>query len=97
MRDHVLSSIPYPVRILVGMLIYRQTTQNLHRQGTNRYTADEIRGFRQEIWENINELLIAARKTPAPEEPFWILGGARPTEADGTLFGFVTSILVCTA
>ncbi|KLU88053.1 hypothetical protein MAPG_07040 [Magnaporthiopsis poae ATCC 64411] len=30
-------------------------------------------------------------------DPFWLLGGSGPTEADATLFGFVASSLVCAA
>lgn len=28
-------------------------------------------------------------------KPFWVLGGDDPTEADATVFGFVSSVLVC--
>ncbi|KAI9736968.1 MAG: hypothetical protein M1834_000557 [Cirrosporium novae-zelandiae] len=105
MRDHILSALPYPIRIIVGLLIYRTTTKTLHGQGTSRYTADEIRSFRREIWENINALLISSRASKVGsdyddngnEKPFWILQGVHPTEADATLFGFIVSVLVCTA
>lgn len=56
MRDHALWSIPYPVRVLVGMLVYRNITATLHGQGTGRFTADEIAAFRFEIWEGLNAL-----------------------------------------
>ena len=100
MRDHILQALPYPMRVVVGLLIYRKTMQTLNGQGTSRYTPDEIRAFRQEIWEAINELLIASRTTikgGPNDNPFWVLGGEGPTESDATLFGFIMSILVCTA
>lgn len=98
MRDHVLSSIPYPIRVVVGFMISRNTMQMLNGQGTGRYSSDEIRAFRQEIWDNINELLISSRTTAVDDaKPFWVLGGDNPTEADCTLFGFIVSVLLCTA
>lgn len=33
--------------------------------------------------------------TAAP--PFWFLGGDAPTEIDTTLFGFIVSVVLCTA
>ncbi|KAL2824163.1 hypothetical protein BDW59DRAFT_89041 [Aspergillus cavernicola] len=104
MRDHVLSAIPYPIRILVGNIAYRGTVRTLHGQGTGRYTADEIRLFRREVWEAVNDLLVAskAKRSTTPsssdrERPFWILGGEEPTEADTTVYGFVVSSLICDA
>lgn len=100
MREYILSALYYPIRVVVGLLIYRKTTQTLHGQGTGRYTAGEIKSFRQEIWEGINALLICARTMAtddANNKPFWVLGGEGPTEADATLFGFITSVLICTA
>ncbi|KAF2809469.1 uncharacterized protein BDZ99DRAFT_463263 [Mytilinidion resinicola] len=99
MRDHVLSALPYPIRVLVGLLAYRKTVQTLYGQGTGRYSADEIRAFRLEIWENINVLLAASKaaSTVDNHSPFWILGGESPSEADAVVFGFVVSVLVCTA
>ncbi|OJJ50754.1 hypothetical protein ASPZODRAFT_55456 [Penicilliopsis zonata CBS 506.65] len=99
MRDHILSSLPYPVRVVVGLLIYRNTIQTLHGQGSGRHSADEIREFRHEIWTAISDLLVASRsaKPRDPTQPFWILGGEQPTEADATVFAFVVSVLICTA
>jgi hypothetical protein len=102
MREHVLSALPYPMRVVIGFLIYRTTTQTLHGQGTSRYTPDEIQSFRREIWEGINDLLVSARASSTAiayprNSPFWILGGEHPTEADATLFAFITSVLVSTA
>ena len=74
--------------------------QTLNGQGTSRYTPNEIRAFRQEIWEAINELLMASRtaaKGGPNDDPFWVLAGESPTESDATLFGFIVSVLVCTA
>ncbi|RDL30130.1 Uncharacterized protein BP5553_10408 [Venustampulla echinocandica] len=97
MRDHILSALPHPMRVLVGLIIYRNTTKTLHGQGTSRYTADEIRAFRREIWEGINDLLKSSRAKASSDTPFWVLQEKHPSEADTTLFGFIVSVLVCKA
>lgn len=70
----------------------------LQSQGTGRYTADEIRLFRREIWDSVNELLESSLRQAGQnvhwDEPFWCLGGAGPTEADMVLYGFIVSVLV---
>lgn len=100
MREHALSTLPYPLRVVIGFLIYRNTTKYLHGQGTSRYTPDEIRSFRHEIWEAISDLLMSAKAAAnlgVRRSPFWALGGDHPTEADATLFAFIVSVLICTA
>ncbi|KAI0469116.1 hypothetical protein F4859DRAFT_516466 [Xylaria cf. heliscus] len=99
MRDHVLWPIPWPIRVFVGSMIYRSTVATLHGQGTGRFTAEEIALFRHEIWESCADLLLESKtKTrPATGEPFWVLGGPEPTEADATLFGFIVSTVLATA
>ncbi|KAB2575013.1 hypothetical protein DBV05_g6343 [Lasiodiplodia theobromae] len=101
MRDHVLGTLQYPVRVVVGMLIYRGIKSTLHGQGTGRFTAEEIAAFRRQIWESFDDLLREAKRKQGGatdrEKPFWIMGGDHPTEADMVLFGFVVSVLMCTA
>ena len=97
MRDHILATLPWPMRVLVGNLIYRGVVRTLDGQGTGRYTAEEIGAFRGEVWESINVLLESSEARIASDRPFWILGGEEPTEVDATLFGFITSVLVYTA
>ncbi|KAI0907080.1 hypothetical protein F4823DRAFT_604285 [Ustulina deusta] len=102
MREHVLWALPWPVRVFVGWMIYRNTVAMLHAQGTGRFGADEIGAFRREIWASFADLLLESQtKTRAAAaddgEPFWVLGGPEPTEADATLFGFVVSTLLSTA
>lgn len=100
MRPHILSAIAYPLQVVVGHLIYTNTAKTLHGQGTGRYSDEEIAAFRLEIWENIDQLLESA-KTKAEnrlrDKPFWVLGGSKPSEADMTLFAFISSVLICTA
>lgn len=97
-RDKALWSTPFLVRLVVGLLIYRKTLQTLHGQGTGRYTSEEVAAFRHEIWQVINDQLKSSstesKSDHDSKEPFWILGGARPTEADATLYGFIISVLV---
>ncbi|ORY61542.1 uncharacterized protein BCR38DRAFT_495142 [Pseudomassariella vexata] len=100
MRDHSLWQLPYPVRVVVGIMVHRNIVATLHGQGTGRYTADEIATFRLEIWKGVNDLLVASRaksSTEDPDKPFWVFGGQGPTEADASLFGFIVSVLLCTA
>ncbi|KAF5874214.1 putative failed axon connections [Botrytis fragariae] len=101
-RDKVLGSVPYPMRVLVGILAYRQMKATLYGQGTGRFTSEEIMVFRKEIWQSLDGLLETSRKptldvAPAKKDPFWCLGGEQPTEADASLFGFIISILVSTS
>jgi hypothetical protein len=66
--------------------------------GILKFSADEIGNFRREIWETANSQLTAARAQSRDRQgPFWLYGGAAPTEADAVLFGFIVSGLVCTA
>ena len=91
--------MPHPVQIVVGLIAYAKMATTLYWQGTARYTYDEISAFRLEIWESVNAFLVASqskvkRDLNAPDQPFWVLGRDEPTEADATLFGFITSALV---
>lgn len=108
MRDHALSSIPWPMRVLVGQLVYRNHKAMLYGQGTLRLSDDEVRASKREIWDSINGVLVASRSsqrasaspegsTTSTARPFWFLGGDGPTEIDTTLFGFIVSVLLSTA
>ncbi|KAF2972585.1 hypothetical protein GQX73_g925 [Xylaria multiplex] len=101
MRDHVLWPVPWPIRVFIGSMIYRNTIATLHGQGTGRFSAEEIGLFRREIWESFADLVLESRtkalSTKGGEEPFWVMGGPEPTEVDATLFGFVVSTLLSTA
>ena len=101
MRSRVLSALPYPIQIVVGLLAYRNQSQTLYGQGTGRLSVDEIDSFRLQIWENVNALLTASKEKIAKRgvrgEMFWVLGNSGPSEADMVLFGFIASALVCAA
>lgn len=100
MRDHVMWNIPYPVRVVVGLLAHRKHSAMLHSQGILRFTDGEINLFKHEIWGTIAGLLQASKegaKLQNADDPFWALGGEQPTEADATLFGFIISVLISTA
>jgi hypothetical protein len=96
-RDRSLAAIPWLIRIVVGFFIRRTVGQALHGQGAGRFTDDEVDVFNEEIWENVNALLLEAKKAATTEDPFWALGGVEPTEADATLYGFIAGTLVCEA
>jgi len=98
MRDAVLGFMPYPVRVLVGLLAYRKVASTLQGQGTLRYTGEEMAALRLEVWEGVNAMLVESRSkalAAGREGPFWVLGGETPTEADPTVFGFVAAALGC--
>jgi hypothetical protein len=99
MRSHILSALPYPVQLIVGLLAYRKVTQTLYGQGTGRFSTEEISSYRRQVWENIDALLVASRRkkteTGAGDAMFWVSGGNEPSEADTALFGFITAALVC--
>ena len=97
MRPHVLQALPYPVQLVVGLLAYRENMKRLYGQGTGRFSAEEIASFRREVWESFDTLLAASRRKSEKDETFWVLGGARPSEADAVVFGFVAAVLVCKA
>jgi hypothetical protein len=98
MRDHALETLPYPMRILVGLLVYRKAMGALHGQGAGRLTGEERRAFQREGWESIEAQLVASKKKAAASDAvFWILGGEHPTEADATLYGFIVAAQVSTA
>lgn len=98
-RDHNLWAVPYPVKVIVGLIIYRNAVATLHGQGAGRFTREEVAYFRNEIWESFSDLLRAskAKQKAGNEKPFWVLGGSDPTEADFTLFGYIVSNSVCAA
>ncbi|PYH99843.1 glutathione S-transferase [Aspergillus ellipticus CBS 707.79] len=97
MRDHILASIPYPVRVVVGYMIYRKQVATMEGQGVGRFSDEERTAFKRGVWEELNGLLVESRRKSPAEGPFWVLGGEGPTEADATVFGFVVGALVCTA
>ncbi|GAB7359462.1 hypothetical protein MBLNU230_g6109t1 [Neophaeotheca triangularis] len=95
-RDQVLWRLPYPVKVVVGLVIYRSMVSTLYGQGTGRHSDEERRAFSKEIWESLEEMLKQrfAESTVARDEPVWCLGGKQPTDADAALFGFIVSSLV---
>jgi hypothetical protein len=88
------------MQVIVGMIAYRSVSATLYGQGTMRFSNEEIATLREEVWENINVLLVESRGRMEAVDSgsiFWLLGGIGPSEADATLFGFITSNLVCDA
>ena len=97
MRDHALMTIPYPMRVVIGMLAYRKVINYQYNLGIGRFSKEEITSFKQEIWQSINDMLAESKSKSKGNDPFWILGKADPTEADATVFGLTCSILICDA
>jgi glutathione S-transferase len=94
MRDYSMAKVPFPQRDISGDLIYRATVQKLYDQGTGRFSENEIRASRREVWKGVNAFLEESQKSVKLDECFWVLGGDKPTEADATVYGFIVSTLV---
>ncbi|PMD47749.1 hypothetical protein L207DRAFT_576510 [Hyaloscypha variabilis F] len=96
-REEVLGEKPWVVRWLVGGVIWRSHVKTLYGQGTGRFSAEEARGFREEIWVRLEGMLGESRRRREgrgkEKECFWCLGGEQPTGCDATVFGFVCSAL----
>lgn len=102
MVDNMLAAVPWPLRAVVGWMAQRATVRTLYGQGTGRLSDEEVSTFKEEVWESVEALLADAKtrngdKRKGTEEPFWVLGGEEPSEADATLFGFVIGGLVSSA
>ena len=92
-RDAALYSIPYLPRLFVGRKVHGIVVTTLHGQGCGRLSSEEVDTFRKEIWHTFEDMLeIVREEHKDATEPFWILGGDKPTEADVTLFSFIASI-----
>lgn len=87
-------------------LAYRYARLMLYMQGTGRYTADEVARLRGDMIGMLANFAEGARRKNnhhhRPDyddeeerelEPFWILGGEKPTEADFTVFGYLSGLL----
>lgn len=101
--DKALEAFSYPLRVLIGYMIHRSHTHTLHGQGTGRFSAEEARGFREEIWSTLNDMLEESRRNALQrgsgndnDACFWCLAGDRPTECDTAVFGSIISALVAT-
>ena len=102
MRPYALSTLSYPVQLVVGLLTHRKVMRTLHGQGTGRFSAEEISLFRRQIFESIDALLVVSKTRQkeaggAGDAVFWTLGGDGPSEADAVLYGFVVGVLICSA
>lgn len=97
-RDYILQTKPWLLRVFIGNLIHKKIVQTVHLQGCGRFTKEEQRQIREEIWQTLEDMCAERRKTSKRGAgPFWILGGQQPTEADAVLYAFVNSNLVCTS
>ncbi|KAK5080044.1 hypothetical protein LTR70_008968 [Exophiala xenobiotica] len=95
-RDHILESKPWALRFVIGNLIYNKNVSTLHGQGSGRFTKEQQRKMREEIWTILEGLLAQRRRESGNRRgPFWMLGGEKPTEADAVVFAFANSVLVC--
>lgn len=98
MRDTVLAFIPSPLRNVLGLVVFRKVKGRLDGQGALGFTDEEAAAIGAEAWESVNALLVESHdkaKEAGKDGPFWVLGGAQPTEADATVFGFIVGSLDC--
>lgn len=93
MRTCILWALPYPAQVLAGFFVWRSVKAAVDGQGTGRYSVDEVRTFRRELWNSLEVMVVEAEKRRSGDQPFWILGGDQPTEADTSLFGQIAAHL----
>ncbi len=91
--------LPPGIRHFAGLFVFQYIKLMLYFQGTGRHQPDELEFFRAEAIATLAGLATTAgaraeEHHPGSSEPFWILGGPHPTEADFSLFGFLSGLLV---
>ncbi|KAH8883646.1 hypothetical protein GQ53DRAFT_663510 [Thozetella sp. PMI_491] len=98
MRDHgPLAHLPGGIRHVAVAVLLQYVRLMLYFQGTGRHKLDEIKHLRGEAIAAMADFATVANEMARdrPEtEPFWILGGPKPTEADFSLFGYLSGLLV---
>ncbi|KAK3323045.1 hypothetical protein B0H66DRAFT_474733 [Apodospora peruviana] len=100
MRPNALVGMPYLMQVVIGNFAYRAVKGALYSQGTGRLLSEEVSELKAEAWESLSAMLAEARINSSlyeDEEPFWVLGGAEPTEADAVVYAFIAGSLVCPA
>ncbi|KAJ5947838.1 hypothetical protein N7466_000853 [Penicillium verhagenii] len=96
MREKILGALPWPVKAVVGNMIYRKNVRNMEGQGTGKFSEEEIAAFRLEVWDTLNAAISETYTQHRDEDgPFWVWGGDNPTEADAVVYGFIVSALTC--
>lgn len=96
MRDEgIWAPLAWPLRYLLFAYARYFSSKTLWRQGTGRFSPEEIRQFSTEILDSIDAIIKHALEKADRDtsRPVWILGGDHPTEADATVFGFFMSTL----
>ncbi|KAI9875946.1 MAG: hypothetical protein M1830_007691 [Pleopsidium flavum] len=100
-----LSTIPYPIRIVVGFFLARKLRGSYYAQGIGRYTDEERSMFCEEAWTAFNDILTAnnvqgdgKRAEGGDGQGIqWVLGTEGPTEADASLYGVLAGNLISSA
>jgi hypothetical protein len=98
MRDHgPFGHLSWGIRHIFNSMVATYGNVLLWCQGTGRHHKDEIIKMSKEVVEALEAFAVAARtKSGSPEdgkEPFWILGGSEPTEADFSLYASLATVL----
>lgn len=93
------SHVPGFIRGIAGFSVYNYCRLMLYFQGTGRHSVEEAKKLKQTAIETLGNYSAAAHEkrletkaTSDNYEPFWILGGDQPTEADFTVFGFLATV-----
>jgi len=89
-----LAGLSWGVRHVAAFFVWQYSRLMLYFQGTGRYAPDELKRLRREAVGTLADYAGAAMAKAAggASEPFWILGGEQPTEADFTLFGYLANM-----
>lgn len=94
--DGPFTHLHWMIRPIVASLAWQYSRVMLWGQGTGRHKPEEVKQLQEEAMEALANYATAALEKAAgsdPKEPFWILGGKTPTEADFTVFGFLAGVL----
>ncbi|KAF9870240.1 glutathione s-transferase [Colletotrichum karsti] len=97
-HDGPFSHFVWGAKHISTQLARGYVNSQLYMQGTGRYTDEEVKGFASDVVMSLNgfcetslsKLSLDSRES---REPFWILGGQRPSEADFVAFGNLATVL----
>jgi hypothetical protein len=96
MRDYgPFGHMSWGIRHITNTFLCTYAGALLYCQGTGRHEKQEVEGFIKEV-VGVLDSFAAASLAKLPEdakEPFWILCGADPTEADFCVYGTIAGLL----
>jgi len=98
MRDYgPVGHLPWGKRHVAAYFMSKYAGVLLWGQGTGRHKPGEVVQMIEEMVDSLNVLAEASlekcKAGDGSKEPFWILGGEGPSEADFSLFGNLATLM----